>query len=334
MFRSREKGSCVRLTFACITGVLLLASATVASAQQGPFPSKPVRIVIGFPPGGGIDIVARLMTPKLAEAWGQQPIVDNRPGASGTIGTELAARAAADGYTLLMGTTANGVNLHLISKMSHDFERDFAPISLIDTFCNVLLVHPSFPAQSVKELIALAKANPGELNYGSSGVASSNHFSGELFDMLAGIRMQHVPYKDANVAMADLLAARLSVYYPSLSGALGHIKSGKVVALGITSSKRSVAAPQIPTIAEAGLPGYELAPWHGILAPAGTPKAIIVKIHGDVVKALATPDIRSRLVALGIDNIVGSTPDELARFIRTETQKYGKLVKAAGIQKQ
>ena len=152
--------------------------------------------------------------------------------------------------------------------------------------------------------------------------------------MLAGIRMQHVPYKDANVAMADLLAARLSVYYPSLSGALGHIKSGKVVALGITSSKRSVAAPQIPTIAEAGLPGYELAPWHGILAPAGTPKAIIVKIHGDVVKALATPDIRSRLVALGIDNIVGSTPDELARFIRTETQKYGKLVKAARIQKQ
>jgi tripartite-type tricarboxylate transporter receptor subunit TctC len=218
--------------------------------------------------------------------------------------------------------------------MSHDFERDFAPISLIDTFCNVLLVPPSFPAQSVKELIALAKSKPGELNYGSSGVASSNHFSGELFDMLAGIRMQHVPYKDANVAMADLLAARLSVYYPSLSGALGHIKSGKVVALGVTSSKRSVAAPQIPTIAEAGLPGYELAPWHGILAPAGTPKAIIVKIHGDVVKALSTPDIRSRLVALGIDNIVGSTPEELARFIRTETEKYGKLVKAAGIQKQ
>jgi tripartite-type tricarboxylate transporter receptor subunit TctC len=195
-------------------------------------------------------------------------------------------------------------------------------------------VHASFPAQSVKELIALAKAKPGELNYGSSGVASSNHFSGELFNMLAGIQMLHVPYKDANVAMADLLAARLSVYYPSLSGALTHIKSGKVVALGVTSSKRSLAAPQIPTIAEAGLPGYELEPWHGMLAPAGTPKAVIAKIHGNVVKALAAPDIRSRLLGVGIDNIIGSTPEELARFIRAETQKYGKLVKAAGIQKQ
>jgi tripartite-type tricarboxylate transporter receptor subunit TctC len=281
-----------------------------------------------------VDTVARSVGGRLSELWAQTVVIENRPGGAANIGTELAARAAPDGYTLLMGTTANGVNLHLLSKMSHDFERDFAPISLIDTFCNVLLVHPSFPAQSVKELIALAKAKPGELNYGSSGVASSNHFSGELFNMLAGVRMQHVPYKDANVAMADLLAARLSVYYPSLSGALGHIKSGKVVALGVTSSKRSVAAPQIPTIAEAGLAGYELAPWHGILAPAGTPKAIIAKIHGDVVKALATPDIRSRLIALGIDNIVGSTPEELARFVRAETQKYGKLVKAAGIEKQ
>jgi tripartite-type tricarboxylate transporter receptor subunit TctC len=303
-----------------------------ASAQS--FPTRPVRIIVPYAPGGAVDTVARTVGGRLSELWAQTVVIENRPGGAANIGTELAARAAADGYTLLMGTTANGVNLHLISKMSHDFERDFAPISLIDTFCNVLLVHPSFPAQSVKALIALAKAKPDELNYGSSGVASSNHFSGELFNMLAGVRMQHVPYKDANVAMADLLAARLSVYYPSLSGALGHIKSGKVVALGVTSSKRSVAAPQIPTIAEAGLPAYELAPWHGILAPAGTPKAIIVKIHGDVVKALSTPDIRSRLVALGIDNIVGSTPDELARFIRTETEKYGKLVNAAGIQKQ
>jgi len=322
-----------------VTARLLIAAALVAACAAMPasaqsFPSRPVRIIVPYAPGGAVDTVARTVGGRLSELWAQTVVIENRPGGAANIGTELAARAAADGYTLLMGTTANGVNLHLISKMSHDFERDFAPISLIDTFCNVLLVHPSFPARSVKELIALAKANPGELNYGSSGVASSNHFSGELFDMLAGIRMQHVPYKDANVAMADLLAARLSVYYPSLSGALGHIKSGKVVALGVTSSRRSVAAPQIPTIAEAGLPGYELAPWHGILAPAGTPKAIIVKIHGDVVKALATPDIRSRLVALGIDNIVGSTPDELARFIRTETEKYGKLVKAAGIQKQ
>jgi tripartite-type tricarboxylate transporter receptor subunit TctC len=316
-----------------MTAALMAACAAIPAPAQR-FPSRPVRIMVPYAPGGAVDTVARTVGGRLSELWGQTVVIENRPGGAANIGTELAARAAPDGYTLLMGTTANGVNLHLISKMSHDFERDFAPISLIDTFCNVLLVHPSFPAQSVKALIALAKAKPDELDYGSSGVASSNHFSGELFDMLAGVRMQHVPYKDANVAMADLLAARLSIYYPSLSGALGHIKSGKVVALGVTSSKRSGAAPQIPTIAEAGLPGYELAPWHGILAPAGTPKAIIVKIHGDVVKALATPDIRSRLVALGIDNIVGSTPEELARFIRTETQKYGKLVEAAGIQKQ
>jgi tripartite-type tricarboxylate transporter receptor subunit TctC len=316
-----------------IAAALLAASVALPASAQS-FPSRPVRIIVPYAPGGAVDTVARAVGGRLGELWAQTVVIENRPGGAANIGTELAARAVPDGYTLLMGTTANGVNLHLISKMSHDFERDFAPISLLDTFCNVLIVHPSFPAQSVKELVALAKAKPGELNYGSSGVASSNHFSGELFNMLAGVRMQHVPYKDANVAMADLLAARLSVYYPSLSGALAHIKSGKVVALGVTSSKRSVAAPQIPTIAEAGLPGYELAPWHGILAPAGTPKAIIAKIHGDVVKALATPDIRSRLIALGIDNIVGSTPEELARFVRAETQKYGKLVKAAGIQKQ
>jgi tripartite-type tricarboxylate transporter receptor subunit TctC len=312
--------------------VLCTCAAVPASAQT--FPSRPVRIIVPYAPGGAVDTVARTVGGKLSELWGQTVVIETRPGGAANMGTELAARAVPDGYTLLMGTTANGVNLHLMSKMSHDFQRDFAPISLIDTFCNVLLVHPSFPAQTVKDLIALAKAKPGELNYGSSGVASSNHFSGELFDMLAGVRMQHVPYKDANVAMADLLAARLNLYYPSLAGALTHIKSGKVVALGVTSSKRSLAAPQIPTIAEAGVPGYELAPWHGILAPTGTPKAIITKIHGDVVKALAAPEIRSRLTGLGIDNIIGSTPEELARFVRAETQKYGKLVKAAGIQKQ
>ena len=303
-----------------------------ASAQT--FPNRPVRIIVPYAPGGAVDTVTRTVGGKLSEIWGQPVVIENRPGGAANIGTELAARAAPDGYTLLMGTTANGVNLHLISRMSHNFERDFAPISLLDTFCNVLLVHPSFPAQSVKELIALAKSKPGELTYGSSGVASSNHFSGELFNLLAGVQMLHVPYKDANVTMTDLVAGRLSVYYPSLSGSLAHMQSGKVRALGVTSSKRSPAAPQVPTIAEAGVPGYELAPWHGILAPAGTPKPIITKIHGDVVKALAAPEVRSRLLGVGIDNIIGSTPEQLARFIRAETEKYGKLVKAAGLQKQ
>jgi tripartite-type tricarboxylate transporter receptor subunit TctC len=304
----------------------------VAAAAQT-FPMRPMRIIVPYAPGGAVDTVARAVGGKLSETWGQAVVIENRPGGAANIGTELAARSAADGYTLLMGTTANGVNLHLM-KLAYDFERDFAPISLLDTFYNVLIVPPGLQAESVKELIALAKVKPNELNYGSSGVASSNHFSGELFNLLAGVQMQHVPYKDANVTMADLLSGRLSVYYPSVSGALPHIKSGKVRALGVTGSKRSVAAPQIPTIAEAGLPGYVLEPWHGILAPAGTPKPVIAKINRDVVTALNAPEVRSRLLGLGIDNIIGSSPEELARFIRAEIQKYGKLVKAAGIKQQ
>ena len=305
---------------------------TVAASAQT-FPARPVRIIVPYAAGGAVDTVARTVGGKLSETWNQTVVIENRPGGAANIGTELGARAAPDGYTLLMGTTANGVNLHLM-KLSYDFERDLAPISLLDTFYNVLIVPPAFPGQSVKDLIALAKAKPNELNYGSSGVASSNHFSGELFNLLAGVQMQHVPYKDANVAMADLLAGRLSVYYPSVSGALPHIKSGKVRALGVTGSKRSVAAPQVPTIAEAGLPGYVLEPWHGILAPAGTPKPLIAKINKDVVAALNAPEVRTRLLGLGIDNIIGSGPEELARFIRSEIQKYGKIVKAAGIKQQ
>jgi tripartite-type tricarboxylate transporter receptor subunit TctC len=320
-----------RSSYVLVTLALCAWGATFATAQT--FPTRPVRIIVPYAPGGAVDTVARTVGAKLSDTWRQTVVIENRPGGAANIGTELAARAVPDGYTLLMGTTANGVNLHLM-KLSYNFERDFAPISLLDTFYNVLIVHPGSPAHSVTELIALAKAKPNELNYGSSGVASSNHFSGELFNILAGVQMQHVPYKDANVAMADLLGSRLSAYYPSVSGALPHIKSGKVRALGVTGSKRSVAAPQIPTIAEAGLPGYVLEPWHGILAPAGTPKPLIEKISKDGVAALNAPEVRSRLLALGIDNIIGSTPEELARFIKAETAKYGKLVKAAGIKQQ
>ena len=305
---------------------------SVAASAQA-FPTRPVRIIVPYAAGGAVDTVARTVGAKLSETWAQTVVIENRTWGAANIGTELAARAAPDGYTLLMGTTANSVNLHMM-KLSYDFERDFAPISLFDTFYNVLVVPPALPAQSVKELIAVAKARPNELNYGSSGIASSNHFSGELFNLLAGVQMQHVPYKDANVAMADLLAGRMNVYYPSVSGALPHIKSGKVRALGVTGSRRSVAAPQIPTIAEAGLAGYVLEPWHGVLAPAGTPKALIARINKDAVAALNAPEVHARLLGLGIDNIIGSSPEELARFIRGEILKYGKLVKAAGIRQQ
>jgi tripartite-type tricarboxylate transporter receptor subunit TctC len=317
--------------FRSVFAIVCWFVSAVASAQA--FPTRPVRIIVPYAAGGAVDTVARTVGSRLSDTWAQTVVIENRPGGAANIGTELAARSAPDGYTLLMGTTANSVNLHMM-KLSYDFERDFAPISLFDTFYNVLVVPPALPAQSVKELIAMAKTRPNEFNYGSSGVASSNHFSGELFNLLAGVQMQHVPYKDANIAMADLLAGRMNVYYPSVSGALPHIKSGRVRALGVTGSRRSVAAPQIPTIAEAGLPGYVLEPWHGVLAPAGTPKALIARINKDAVAALNAPEVRSRLLGLGIDNIIASSPEDLARFIREEIQKYGKLVKAAGIKQQ
>jgi tripartite-type tricarboxylate transporter receptor subunit TctC len=308
------------------------ASAFDAAAQA--FPVRPVRMIVPYAPGGSVDTVARTLGEKLGETWGQSVVIDNRPGGAANIGTEVAARAVPDGHTLLLGTTANGVNLHLIEKMSHNFIRDFAPISLLDTFYNVLVVNAAFPAKSVKELIAMAKAKPGQLTYASSGVASSNHFSGELFALLAGIQIEHIPYKAAPVALTDLLAGRVSMYFPGLVSSLPHIESGKLRALGVTGRKRSVSAPQVPTIEEAGLAGYELAPWHALLAPAGTPKPVIDKVHRDVVKALAIPAVRQKLVGAGIDNIIGSTPAELAAFIRAETEKYGKLVKAAGLKKE
>ena len=318
--------------FHCAAAALLVIAAAPAEAQT--YPQRPVRIIVPYAPGGSVDTVARTVGGRLAETWGQAVVIENRPGGAANIGTELAARAVPDGYTLLMGTTANGVNLHLMTKMSHDFQRDFAPISLLDTFYNVLVVNPALPAKTVKELIAMAKAKPGELTYGSSGVASSNHFSGVLFDLLAGIDTRHVPYKDANVALADTLAGRITMYYPGLVSSLPHINSGKLRALGVTGSRRSASAREVPTIAEAGVPGYALEPWHGLLAPAGTPNAVISRIHADTVKALAIPEVRTKLVSVGIDNIVGSTPAELAAFIRTQIATYGKLVKAAGLKKE
>jgi tripartite-type tricarboxylate transporter receptor subunit TctC len=317
-----------------LISVFILAAAFGVDAAAQSFPVRPVRMIVPYAPGGSVDTVARTLGDKLGEYWGQTVVIDNRPGGAANIGTEVAARAAPDGHTLLLGTTANGVNLHLIEKMSHNFIRDFAPISLLDTFYNVLVVNAAYPAKSVKELIALAKAKPGELTYASSGVGSSNHFSGVLFALLAGVRIEHIPYKAAPVALTDLLAGRVDMYFPGLVSSLPHIESGKLRALGVTGRKRSVSAPQVPTIEEAGLKGYELTPWHGLLAPAGTPRPVIDKVHADVVKALQEPAVRKKLVGAGIDNIIGSTPAELAAFIRAETEKYGRLVKAAGLKKE
>lgn len=298
------------------------------------FPERPVRVVVPYAPGGSVDTVARTLGQKLAETWGQSVVVENRPGGGANIGTDLVAKATPDGYTLLMGTTANTVNVHLMAKLAHNFMTDFVPISLLDTFFNVLVVNAASPAKSMKELIELARAKPKSLTYASAGVGSSNHFSGELLRVLAKVEIVHVPYKAAPVALTDLLANRVDMYFPGIVSALPHIQSGKLRALGVTGSRRATSAPQIPTIAESGLPGYELEPWHGLLAPAGTPAPLIDKINRDVVSALRLPEIRDRLIGAGVDNIIGSTPAEFAAFIKRETAKYGRLAQAAGLAKQ
>lgn len=319
--------------FAMLAG-LFGAAGQAASAEPPAFPSRPVRIIVPYAPGGSVDTVARALAQRLAETWNQSVVVENRPGGGANIGTDLVAKATPDGYTLLMGTTANTVNVHLMEKLAHDFVRDFAPISLLDTFFNVLVVPATSPAKSLKDLLDLARTKPGRLTYASSGVGSSNHFSGVLLDMLARVETVHVPYKSAPVALTDTLSGRVDMYYPGIVSSLPHIQSGKLRALGVTGSRRSASAPQIPTLAEAGVPGYELEPWHGMLAPAGTPSGIIERIHRDAVAAIKLPEVRDRLIAAGVDNIIGSTPAELAAFVRRETEKYGKLVKAAGIAKQ
>jgi len=312
--------------------VLLLSALAGVAAAAAPtlYPERPVRFVVPYAPGGSVDTVARTLGQKLSDAWGQSVIVDNRPGGGANIGTEIVQRADPDGYTLLLGTTANTVNVHLMKNMTHNFIRDFAPISLLDTFYNVLVINAASPAKSLRDLIDLARSRPGKLTYASSGIGSSNHFSGELFKLMAKVEIVHVPYKAAPVALTDLLAGRVDVYFPGIVSSLPHIKSGKLRALGVTGPKRSATVPDIPTISEAGLPGYELTPWHGLLAPAGTPPDLITKINRDVVATLALPDVRGKLVATGIDNVIGSSPAELAAFIKRETEKYGKLAQAAG----
>ncbi len=317
---------------AAVASVTALLAASVATAQG--FPSRPVRIVVPYAAGGPVDGVARTVGQKLSDLWGQTVIVDNRPGGAANIGTDVAAKAAPDGHTILMGTTANGINLHLFSNMPYVFIRDFAPVCLLDTFANVLIAPPGMPAKSIKELIALAKAKPGQLSYATGGVASSGHFSGELQKLMAGIEIEHIPYKVTSVALTDVIGGRVPLMFTGLLATIPHMDAGRIRGLGVTSAQRSPSAPQLPTIAEAGVPGYELVPWHGMLVPAGTPKEVIIKLNADIVKVLAMPDVRASLQTQGIDTVIGSSPAQLAAFIRNETDKYGKLVKAIGLKKE
>jgi tripartite-type tricarboxylate transporter receptor subunit TctC len=310
----------------CVAALAGLAALNAAAAD---YPARPVRLIVAFAPGGSVDVVARLLAQKLGDRWKQQVVVDNRPGAGGNVSAEIAARAQPDGHTLYMTSAALVVNPSLYSSVPYDPVRDFAPISLVGTVQSVLVAHPAVPAKSVKELIALAKSRPGQINYGSTGSGTSGHLVMELFRSMAGIDLVHVPYKAIGQTYADLLSGQVSLFFPTAPGALPHLQAGRIRALAVAGARRSPALPGVPTVAESGVPGFDAGTWYPLLAPARTPRPIVDSIHREFVQVLNLPDIRERLTASGIE-IVGSTPDELARHIRAEIPKWAKVVKQSG----
>jgi tripartite-type tricarboxylate transporter receptor subunit TctC len=309
---------------------LALAAFAVPALAQTSYPTRTVRLIVPSSPGGGTDISARILAPQLTQFLGQQVIVENRPGAGTMIGGEAVARAAPDGYTLLMGISTLAINPAMYKKVPYDALKDLAPISQAVALSNVLVIHPSLPSRNLKEFIAFAKARPGELNFASAGKGTSPHLSMELFLVLAKLKMLHVPYKGSGPGVTDLIAGHVPVMMPNMLSAQPHIKSGRLRALGVTGSKRAPGADDIPTIAEAGVPGYEAVQWYGVLAPAGTPNDIISKLHAGVVRAVQNPDVRKRLMNDGAEP-VGSSPQQFAAYIRAETDKWAKVIKAAGI---
>ena len=310
--------------------IFLLALAVAAPAFSQQYPTRPVRFVVPFSPGGSTDTLARTLGQKLSEALGQQVVVDNRPGGNGDIGMLIVARAPADGHTIVLGYIANlAIAPSLQAKMPYDPVKDYAPITQPASSPNVLTAHPSVQAKSLKELVALAKAKPGQLSFASTGVASVGHLTGELINNLAGIRLTHVPYKGSGQAVTDILGGHVHVMFSGFSSTLAHIKSGKLRALAVTGPKRSNALSDVPTIAEQGFPGVEATAWYGVLAPAGTPRPFVARLHGELVKILKLPDVVQRLEGLGFE-LVGSTPEQFGAYIKSETAKWAKVVKASG----
>jgi tripartite-type tricarboxylate transporter receptor subunit TctC len=307
----------------------LLAIAGPVAGQQ--YPARPIRMIIGFPPGGGTDIVGRIVGQKLSEALGQQILPDNRGGAGGLIGAELAARAAPDGYTVMMAhIAAISILPSLISKLPYDPQKDFAPISLVAIGPNLLVVHPSLPARSVKELVALAKARPGQLQYASPGAGTVQHLSGELFKLQAKVDMLHVPYKGSGQSIVDLVAGHVHLDFDSVPPVLPHVRSGRLRALAVTSEKRFSILPDIPTVSEGGVPGFDMSTWWGLVAPAAVSKDIIARLQAETVKVLRQPDVKEKIAFAGADT-VGNTADQFGAFIRSETAKYARIVKDANI---
>lgn len=322
------KGNMIHGLQRAALAALLTVFAFCVSAQT--FPTKPIRLVVPFPAAGTTDILAREVGQRLSVTLGQPVVIDNRPGAAGNIGADLVAKSAPDGYTLLMGTVGtHAINASLYAKMPYDHVKDFVPVILVAGVPNVLEVNPALPVNSVADLIKLAKAKPGQINFASSGSGTSIHLSGELFKTMAGVDMTHVPYKGSAPAITDLMGGQVQVMFDNLPSSLQQIKAGKLRAIAVTSAKRSPALPDVPTIAESGLPGFEASSWFGLVAPAGTPPAIIARINADVNQWLQSSEAKEKLLAQGAVP-AGGTPEQFAAHIRAETEKWAKVVKASG----
>ena len=317
-------------TFAALARVTLsalLLSGAAAHAQT--YPTKPIRMVVASAAGGILDTVGRTIAAKLSESLGQQVVIDNRPGAGGIIGTEIVAKAAPDGYTLGKVATSHAINPGVYSKMPYDTLKDFAPVSHTVNLTNMLVVPASFPANNVRELIALAKAQPKKITFGSAGNGQSNHLSGELLKSMAGIDIVHVPYKGSAPALTDVLAGNISMMFVDILSALPHVKAGRLKVLAVTGLKRAAAVPEYPTVDESGVPGFNGNSWLGLVAPAGTPRDIVARLSTEVAKALNSPDVRERFLAQGVEP-VGSTPEQFAAFIESEIPRWGSAARAAG----
>jgi tripartite-type tricarboxylate transporter receptor subunit TctC len=312
----------------CAFAFAAVAFVFTAAHAQG-YPAKPVRFIIPFPPGGGTDTMARVMAPKLSEALGQQVVIDNRGGAGATIGTEIAAKSPPDGYTLLLMTVTNAVGMSLYPNLKYDLVRDFAPVTRVATTPHILVVHPSVPAKTVKELVALAKARPGALVYSSSGSGTVSHLGGEYFAHLTGTKMLHVPYKGGGPSVSALLSGEVSAAFATMPSVISYVRAGRVRALALTTAQRSPSLPDLVTVVEAGIPNYDVGSWYGLSVPAGTSKDIITRLHAETVKLLNLPDVKQRLDASGFE-VITSTPEQYGEFVKAEVDRWAQVVKMSG----
>jgi len=322
----------IRNRLMAVAASMLVAAVSAPAIAQAPaqaWPAKPVKIIFGFPPASATDVIARAVGAKLQERWGQPVVIDNRPGAGGNLGSEIAARQPADGYTIFFGTVANAISVSLYPKLNYDYLKDFTPITLVATTPLVLVANADFPARSVRDLVAFAKANPGKVNFGSGGVGTSNHLAGEMFKTATGTDLVHVPYKGTPAAHTDLLSGQISLMWDNIVAVTPHIRSGKLRPIAVTSAQRAASLPDVPTMAESGLVGFEAVSWIGALVPAGTPKPIVDRIHADMVAVLKMPDVQEKLAASGAV-LVGNTQEQFAEWNRREIAKWSRAVKDSG----